>query len=167
MRNLVYLSLVLFLAFFITPTAQAAQLIAIDSTTLHFEAENNGPLPVSSTFRFSINTGTNTFHTWSVSDDAAWLDESPGAGSETSPLSNDITISVNTTSLPPATYTGVITVTSSGVSNSPQTVDVTYVVSSGVVPTLTEWGMIIFSVLLFGWMARVMIRRRKSVRVGI
>lgn len=38
-------------------------------------------------------------------------------------------------------------------------------VVTGVIPTLTEWGMIIFSVLLFGWMARVMVRRRRSVSI--
>jgi hypothetical protein len=35
------------------------------------------------------------------------------------------------------------------------------------IPTLTEWGMIIFCVLLFGWMARVIIRRRKTATVGV
>ncbi len=35
------------------------------------------------------------------------------------------------------------------------------------IPTLTEWGMIIFCVLLFGWMAWVIVRRRKRVTAGI
>ncbi len=30
------------------------------------------------------------------------------------------------------------------------------------IPTLTEWGMIIFCVLLFGWMAWVIVRRRRA-----
>ncbi len=33
------------------------------------------------------------------------------------------------------------------------------------IPTLTEWGMIIFCVLLFGWMAWVIVRRRKRVTI--
>jgi hypothetical protein len=37
----------------------------------------------------------------------------------------------------------------------------------GVIPTLTERGLIIFSILLLGWMAWVIVRRRKRVRVGI
>jgi hypothetical protein len=37
----------------------------------------------------------------------------------------------------------------------------------GTIPTLTEWGMIIFCVLLFGWMARVIVRRKKTVKVRI
>jgi hypothetical protein len=35
------------------------------------------------------------------------------------------------------------------------------------IPTLTEWGMIIFCVLLFGWMAWVIVRRRKALKVRI
>lgn len=35
------------------------------------------------------------------------------------------------------------------------------------IPTLTEWGMIIFSVLLFGWMAWVIVRRRKRITAGV
>jgi len=33
------------------------------------------------------------------------------------------------------------------------------------IPTLTEWGMITFCVLLFGWMAWVIVRRRKRVTI--
>ena len=35
------------------------------------------------------------------------------------------------------------------------------------IPTLTEWGMIIFCVLLFGWMAWVVVRRRRAASVRI
>lgn len=35
------------------------------------------------------------------------------------------------------------------------------------VPTLTEWGIIIFCVLLFGWMAWVVVRRRRRVTIGV
>ncbi len=33
----------------------------------------------------------------------------------------------------------------------------------GVIPTLTEWGIIIFSILLFGWMAWILVRRRRAM----
>jgi len=33
------------------------------------------------------------------------------------------------------------------------------------IPTLTEWGMIIFCALLFGWMAWVIVRRKKAAAV--
>jgi len=35
------------------------------------------------------------------------------------------------------------------------------------IPTLTEWGMIIFCALLFGWMAWVIVRRRRRVTASI
>ena len=35
------------------------------------------------------------------------------------------------------------------------------------IPTLTEWGIIIFCVLLFGWMAWVIVRRRRRVTIGV
>jgi hypothetical protein len=34
------------------------------------------------------------------------------------------------------------------------------------IPTLTEWGLIIFCVLLFGWMAWVIVRRRRRVTIS-
>jgi hypothetical protein len=40
-------------------------------------------------------------------------------------------------------------------------------IPAAAIPTLTEWGMIIFGVLLFGWMAWVIIRRRRRVTIGI
>jgi len=36
-----------------------------------------------------------------------------------------------------------------------------------VIPTLTEWGLIIFAVLLIGWMAWTIVRRRKAARLRI
>lgn len=36
-----------------------------------------------------------------------------------------------------------------------------------VIPTLTEWGMIIFSVLLFGCMAWMVVRRKRATEVGM
>ncbi|MEW5925530.1 MAG: IPTL-CTERM sorting domain-containing protein, partial [Candidatus Zixiibacteriota bacterium] len=38
---------------------------------------------------------------------------------------------------------------------------------TGEIPTLTEWGLIIFTLLLLGWMTWMIIRRRQSVRIGI
>ncbi len=38
--------------------------------------------------------------------------------------------------------------------------------SPGDIPTLSEWGMIIFGVALAGWMARMIMRRRQKSTVG-
>lgn len=35
------------------------------------------------------------------------------------------------------------------------------------IPTLTEWGMIIFCALLFAWMAWVLVQRRKRISMGM
>jgi hypothetical protein len=35
------------------------------------------------------------------------------------------------------------------------------------IPTVGEWGMIIFCALLFAWMAWVLVRRRRKATVGI
>lgn len=45
--------------------------------------------------------------------------------------------------------------------------DVCYRPLDDQIPTLTEWGMIIFAVLLLGFMAHTVIRRRKRVGVGV
>ncbi|MCX6829517.1 MAG: IPTL-CTERM sorting domain-containing protein [candidate division Zixibacteria bacterium] len=42
-----------------------------------------------------------------------------------------------------------------------------WVAPPGVIPTLTEWGLIIFAVLLVGFMTWVVVRRRRRVTIGI
>lgn len=39
--------------------------------------------------------------------------------------------------------------------------------AGGDIPTLSEWGMIIFSVLLVGWISFVLVRRRRLADVQI
>lgn len=148
------------------PGVVAAQpgTIVLDPATLSFEAAPNGPLPVTATFNISITSGTSSYHTWSVSEGATWLDVSPTGGNGGAPISQDINVSVNTTALPPAVYTSTITVTSSEASNSPQQVEVTYSVGIGQIPTLSEWGLILLTVSLMGWIAYVIVRRRKAYR---
>lgn len=46
-------------------------------------------------------------------------------------------------------------------------VDNTIVVCYGDIPTLSEWGMIIFCGLLFAWMAWMVVRRKRATEVGI
>lgn len=146
------------------PGVVAAQpgTIVLDPATLSFEAAPNGPLPVSATFNISITSGTSSYHTWSVSDDAAWLDVSPSGGNSGAPISQDIEVSINTTALPPAVYTSTITVTSSEAGNSPQQIAVSYSVVVFPVPTLSEWGLILMTVSLMGWVAYIVVRRRKA-----
>jgi hypothetical protein len=42
-----------------------------------------------------------------------------------------------------------------------------YLVPASSIPTLTEWGLIIFGLLLAGWMGWMIVRRRNKVTAGI
>ncbi len=96
----------------------------LSSNDLSFSADQNGPLPSSQSF--TINNTCITTLNWSVSDDQTWLDVSPISGNSNSQV---VTVSVNTTNLPPGTYNATITVYSTNADNSPQTVAVNYVIS--------------------------------------
>jgi hypothetical protein len=61
---------------------------------------------------------------WTVSDDAAWLSVTPGAGD----APTEIIVSANPSGLSAGEYTASITVTASGASGSPHTIPVTLTV---------------------------------------
>jgi hypothetical protein len=61
-------------------------------------------------------------------------------------------------SLEPELYLSEIDLESGGIAKIPP--------EYGQIPTLTEWGMIIFGVLLFGWMAWVIVRRRRKATIS-
>jgi hypothetical protein len=104
--------------------------ISLSKSTLSFSATQNGSTPSSQTFNIS-NGGGGTL-SWSISDNATWLDVSPPSGTN----SSTITASINTTNLSPGTYPAIITVSATGASNTPQTINVTYQVSANNVPII-------------------------------
>ena len=67
--------------------------------------------------------------------------------------------------LPPGQHIAVLQVMDYYGQVSLDTIAVT--VTGSPIPTLTEWGMIIFCVLLFGWMAWIIVLRKKKVTVGL
>jgi predicted secreted protein len=70
------------------------------------------------------NSGIDTLN-WTLTDDAAWLSESPTSGSSTSADDKTlVTVSVNTAGMSAGDHSANITITSPGASNSPQTVSV-------------------------------------------
>jgi hypothetical protein len=69
--------------------------------------------------------GGSTSVSWSVSDDAAWLVLSPTSGSVTPAT---VTLTVDATGLAVGIYSGTITISVSGASNTPQTIPVTLIV---------------------------------------
>lgn len=69
------------------------------------------------------NAGTGTLN-WTASDNQAWLSCSPASGTNAGLL----TVSINASGLSVGSYSGTITVSASGASNSPQTIAVTLAV---------------------------------------
>lgn len=96
--------------------------------SLTFLAADGGPIPPPQNLTFS-SPDLATFD-WSITDDAPWLTESPLSGTSSTPAA----VSVNTTRLPPGTYTAAITVTPSGTQEASETVPVSYTIASSSPP---------------------------------
>ncbi|UCH98278.1 MAG: hypothetical protein JSV88_15935 [Candidatus Aminicenantes bacterium] len=94
-------------------------VISLNKSQLNFNCYESGPSPSSQAFTIS-NSGTGTLN-WAVTDNAGWLNCTPGSGTGT----GTVTVSVDSTGLSAGTCTAAITVSSSNASNSPQTVNVT------------------------------------------
>ena len=93
-------------------------IIGLSSTSLSFDAAAGGGNPPSQTVSIT-NNGSGALN-WTASDNQPWLTVSPTSGTAPSTL----TVSVNTTGLSQGTYSGTVTVTAPGATNSPQTVPV-------------------------------------------
>ncbi|MEK7401856.1 MAG: BACON domain-containing carbohydrate-binding protein [Gemmatimonadota bacterium] len=98
--------------------------IGLSTTTLAFNGNTGAASPADQTVTVS-NSGGGTL-SWTASDDASWLTVAPTSGGAPS----TITVSVNTTGLAAGTYTGTITVSATGASNTPRTIGVTLTMST-------------------------------------
>ena len=94
-------------------------VIALDPETFT-KSIGQGETATSDTFTVR-NSGPGGTLSYSISDDAAWLSCSPTSGTSTGE-SDTITITYSTSGLAVGSYTGTITVSDSGATNSPQTV---------------------------------------------
>jgi hypothetical protein len=103
----------------VTLTVTPPPRITLSPASITFSGTQGGSNPATQALNVS-NGGGGTL-AWSASDDASWLSLSPTSGTG----AGGITLSVNTSGLSAGTYNGKITVTASGASNTPQTVDVT------------------------------------------
>jgi len=103
-------------------------VLSVSATSLTFNATQGGSNPASQSVNVT-NTGTGTLN-FTASSDSTWLAATPASGS--APASLQISSTVGT--LVAGTYTGHVTVTSSGAQNSPATVTVTFVVASPAPP---------------------------------
>ncbi|MCP5047417.1 MAG: DUF1565 domain-containing protein [bacterium] len=98
--------------------------ISLNPTAINVTVLSGSTTTVSRTFTVS-NSGTGTLE-WSVSENVPWLSVSPGSGSG----SATVTITVDPSGLMVDGYTGIVSVSSTNASNSPQTVTVNLTVQS-------------------------------------
>ena len=107
-------------------------VLSVSPTAVPFAATLGGSNPAAATVSVT-NTGSGTL-SFTATSDSTWLAVSPGSG--TAPQSLQLSASI--TGLAAGTYTGHITVTSTGAQGSPVVVTVTLTVSSA--PTWTISG---------------------------
>ncbi len=96
---------------------QEAPSITIEPTSLSFTAEQEGTSPPSQTL--SIRNSAGGTLSWSASSDADWLTVNPDSGSSTGELDN-ITLSVNISSMDLGYYVALAVVSAPGAINTPQ-----------------------------------------------
>ena len=113
------------MAYTLTNT-MASNVIVLNPSSLQFVAQPGGPLPTAMSFVLSTTTASLTI-SWSVTDDALWLDESPASGVSASRV---ITVQTNTTGMSAGQYQATILVHSPDAINSPQSCLVTYTLAN-------------------------------------
>jgi predicted secreted protein len=101
--------------------------ISFNPESLSFTAVEGGSTPANQTLEI-WNSGGGT-RDWSLSDDAAWLSESPTSGSSRGEH-DTVAVSVDIAGMSAGDYSANITITSPGASNSPQVVPVSLHISS-------------------------------------
>lgn len=97
-------------------------VLTVNKRLLVFAVNRWGTTTGSQDF-FIRNTGGGTLN-WTISDDAAWLQCSPGNGTNF----GVVTVSVDAANLVPRTHTGAITITAPNAVNSPLTIAVSLTV---------------------------------------
>lgn len=98
--------------------------ISLSKTLLQFSYMQSGILPQAQTFTIT-NAGGGTL-SWSATPSSQWISLSPTLG--TAPAT--VTVFVNPSSLNPGIYSGTVTVTATGATNTPQVVSVVLTVTA-------------------------------------
>lgn len=115
----------------ITVTAPATNpTLATSPASLSFTYQSGGTAPAAQSVSV---TSSGSAITYNVSTSATWLSATPASGS----TPGSVSVSVTPQSLAAGTYTGSVTLTSSGASNSPKTIPITLTVTSATLPTLS------------------------------
>jgi hypothetical protein len=108
------------------PAAPDKPTIGFGPPSFSFSAIQGGADPADQTLNI-WNSGAGTL-SWSVADDADWLDLDPPGGSSTGEQ-DAVTLSVDISGMTADGYCATITISAPGASNTPQTVPVTLDVS--------------------------------------
>lgn len=117
---------------FIIQAAPVPPAIGLSATSFTFTSGVNGT-PASQTLNIT-NTGGGTL-SYTVSENTEWLTVAPLTG--TAPSA--VTLSVSTVGLAAGTYTGTVSVASTGASNTPQTVTVTLTITAPTGSAVLLW----------------------------
>jgi len=99
-------------------------VLEVSRGKMNFGARTGGAVTPAQEF-FIENTGTGAM-TWSLSDNADWLNCNPVSGINT----GRVEAAVNASGKSPGTYNGIITISAPGAAGTPQTIDVTLKVYS-------------------------------------
>jgi uncharacterized protein (TIGR03437 family) len=113
-------------------TVAAAQALALNNTSLNFASTFGSPAPAAQTVALTASNGSLSFTAAAAvtgPQGVNWLSVTPTSGTASSTATN-LSVSVNPQGLNPGTYTGSISVAAPNASNSPQTINVTYVVNA-------------------------------------
>ena len=98
---------------------------------------SRNPAALNASCAIGTNASSQTFEVWNsgaesisytITDDAGWLDCTPSGGSSTG-VHDTITVNYTTSALGIGAYSATITITDPGVANSPQTIDVSLAVN--------------------------------------
>lgn len=103
--------------------ALRAQTIGLSTSAVTVHAPFGGPNPAPSTVTLR-NSGSGKLK-WTAADNQPWLSVSPLSGELRANETIDLSISVNVTALAIGTYTGTVSISDPGATNSPQTITVT------------------------------------------
>src|SRR5205823_2763078 len=107
---------------------------SVTPSSLAFSATQGGANPAPQSLSVT-NAGGGTL-SYTITDDAAWLTESPTSGS----APGTVQVTASPAGLNAGTYTGHITITASGAQGSPQVVNVTLTVGSAPPPATFRVG---------------------------
>jgi uncharacterized protein (TIGR03437 family) len=121
----------------VTLTVGPQQTLSVTPTTLTFSHQLGAAAPATQTVALaSSGTALSFTTTVATTTGGPWLTATPATGA----TSATVTVGVNPTGLAAGTYSGSVTITAPGASNSPQTVVVTLTVTAVATPVISVVG---------------------------